>query len=97
MVKSIIPKSKTGQFFFFLADMLISYFVLCANTRVIAKGYYIPTMITDGLIATQNTIIGKYCIEDENGRSWAAIAGAVVGGMLGSCLSIWTTKHLFGE
>lgn len=92
----VIPRSSCGQFVFFAVQTALSYFVICANFRAIALGYYAATAVTDGLLTFLNAVVAKLAIEDANGRTWAAIAGSTVGGMAGSLASIWVTKHLFG-
>jgi uncharacterized protein YqgC (DUF456 family) len=97
VAQSLIPKTGLGQFLFFAVEMFISYAVICANFRAVAKGYYMATAMTDVLIVLQNSVIGKWCIEDANGRSYWAVAGATLGGMCGSLFSIWLTKNIFGS
>jgi hypothetical protein len=92
----IIPKSRTGQFFFFAAETALSYFVIVCNTRAFTQGSYLWTAITDTAFTLQGAIIAKLTIEDKDGRSKWAIAGGAVGGTIGSLLAIYVTKHLPG-
>jgi hypothetical protein len=96
-MRKIIPRSAVGQFLFFAGETAISYFVITANFRALAQGYYLATAVTGVLLTIQNCIVAKLSIEDADGRSWAAIAGSGFGGMIGSLSSIWVTKHLFGK
>src|SRR5438105_3150365 len=83
------------RFAFFLASQMLSFFVICANFRALAQGLYFWTAFTDAMIVFQNMMIAKLFIENENARDKWCIAGATIGGVLGSILSIYVTKHVF--
>lgn len=92
-----IPKSKWGQFWFFFMTQCISYFMIVANTRAFTQGYYVWTAVTDTFIAGQNFIMIKAISKQEDDRNLWAGLGYTIGGMVGSLLSIWVTKHIYGQ
>lgn len=92
-----VPTSPMGQVLFFGAAELVSFFVISANFRAIAIGNYFWAGCTDFMTLVQNFAIGKLLIEDEKSRTWYTGIGAAVGGTIGTLLSIWATKHLFGK
>ena len=95
--KPFAPRNKLGRFFFCFIAELISFFIIASNFRALARGLYIWTAITDGLCVLQGMIMTKLMIEDEKMRDWWSITGFTLGGMCGSVLSIFVTKHLWGS
>jgi hypothetical protein len=93
---SPVPESKAGKAAFFFFSQLVSYFLLAANFRAIAKGYYLYTASTDLLIAFQGIVVTKLMIEDKRSRDWVVVGAYTLGGAFGSLLSIWLTKKLYG-
>lgn len=86
-----------GLFAFCFASELISFFIVATNFRALAKGYIGWTVVTDGLIVLQNTIIGKIFIEHEKMRDGVSTLAFTMGGMCGSALSIVLTRYIWGS
>lgn len=97
IAKIKVPKTGVGRFFFCYASELISFFIIATNFRALAKGFIVWTVVTDGLIVLQNTIIGKLFNEDQKMRDGVSIAAFTLGGMCGSALSIVLTKYIWGS
>lgn len=83
------------QFSILFLSQGLSYFLIVANTRAFTHDRYGATLITDGLIAMQSFIVGKFMVETKELRSWVAGLGMTLGGMAGSVLSIWVTKRFY--
>jgi hypothetical protein len=92
-----VPQSTLGRMAFCFSSELISFFIVATNFRALAKGFIIWTVITDGLIVLQNTIIGKIYIEKEEMRDGASTLAFTLGGMCGSALSIVLTRYIWGS
>jgi hypothetical protein len=95
LLVKLIPRSKVGQFLFFMVENGFCAFVIVANTRAFTQGNYFWTVVTDAWFALQASLVGKLMVEDKDTRSWASIAGNMVGASIGACLSIWVTKRLY--
>jgi hypothetical protein len=91
------PQNHVGLFAFCFASELISFFIVATNFRALAKGFIAWTVITDGLIVLQNTIIGKIFIEHEKMRDGVSTLAFTMGGMCGSALSIVLTRYIWGS
>ena len=91
------PQNRVALSVFCFASELISFFIVATNFRALAKGYIGWTVVTDGLIVLQNTIIGKIFIEHEKMRDGLSTLAFTLGGMCGSALSIVLTKMVWGE
>jgi hypothetical protein len=91
------PKSRWGQFWLMFVTECICFFVIVANTRAYTQGNYFWTAVTDTIFSAQGFVMGKLMMDDKEARSWASGAGCTIGGTCGSLLSIWVTKHLFGQ
>lgn len=91
------PQNRVGLFTFCFASELISFFIVATNFRALAKGLIIWTVVTDGLIVLQNTIIGKIFIEHEKMRDGVSTLAFTMGGMCGSALSILLTRYIWGS
>lgn len=89
--------SPAGQFLFFGATELFSFFVITANFRAIAIGSYSWSAITDFATVLVNFAVGKMMMDDEKNRSWYVGFGFATGGTIGTLLSIFVTKHLYGR
>jgi len=96
-MKIRIPTSPLGQFLFFGSTELFTFFVITANFRAIAIGSYFWAGITDYLTVLVNFGVGKLMMDDEKNRSWWVGLGFATGGTIGTLLSIWVTKHLYGR
>jgi hypothetical protein len=92
-----VPQSTVGRMAFCFASELLSFFIIATNFRALAKGMILWTVITDGLIVLQNTIIGKIYIEHERMRDGASTLAFTAGGMCGSALSILLTRFIWGS
>lgn len=92
-----VPKTAAGQFTLFMAVEAVSFFLVVANNRAVAQGNYWWTALTDTLFSLQAFAVFKLAVDDANGRTWAAGLGGTVGGVCGSLLSIWITKHVYGQ
>jgi hypothetical protein len=92
-----VPQSTAGRVAFCFASELFSFFIVATNFRALAKGFIVWTVITDGLIVLQNTIIGKIYIEQEKMRDGASTLAFTAGGMCGSALSILLTRFIWGS
>lgn len=90
------PDSKVARFALFYACECVSFFVIAANFRALAFSLYGWTAVTDGFLVALNMVIAKLMFEDERARDWLAVAAFTLGGMTGSVLSIYVTKHLWG-
>lgn len=91
------PQNRVGLFVFCFMSELISFFIVATNFRALAKGFIVWTVVTDGLIVLQNTIIGKIFIEHEKMRDGVSTLAFTMGGMCGSALSIWLTRYIWGS
>lgn len=97
IAKIKVPQGTFGRCFFCFASELLSFFIIATNFRALAKGYIGWTVVTDGLIVLQNTIIGKIYIENEKMRSGIATLAFTAGGMCGSAISIFLTRYIWGS
>ena len=91
------PQNRVGLFAFCFASELISFFIVATNFRALAKGLIAWTVVTDGLIVLQNTVIGKIFIEHEKMRDGVSTLAFTMGGMCGSALSIVLTRYIWGS
>jgi len=91
------PQNRVGLFAFCFASELISFFIVATNFRALAKGFIGTTVVTDGLIVLQNTIIGKIFIEHDKMRDGVSTLAFTMGGMCGSALSIVLTRYIWGS
>lgn len=85
-----------NQFFLFAGTQCLSYFLFVANGRAYTQGNYTWTAITDALYAAQSFFLIRRLVKEEANNAWA-FAGYVIGGTLGSLLSIAVTKHIYGR
>jgi hypothetical protein len=92
-----VPTSPIGQFLFFGATELFTFFVITANFRAIAIGSYWWAGVTDYATVIVNFSVGKLMMDDSKNRSWWVGLGFATGGTIGTLLSIWVTKHLYGR
>jgi hypothetical protein len=77
------------------AAQFVSYFVLVVQTRFIAKGSYLGTLITDAFFIAQGFFVSKWMVEAKDARGKAAFAGFMVGGCSGSLLAILFTEVIY--
>ena len=97
IAKAKPPQNRVALFAFCFASELTSFFIVATNFRALAKGYIGWTVVTDGLIVLQNTIIGKIFIEHEKMRDGVSTLAFTLGGMCGSALSILLTRFIWGS
>src|SRR5271157_2758589 len=86
-----VPESTFGRCLFCFSSELLSFFIIATNFRALAKGYIVWTVVTDGLIVLQSTIVSKIFIENEKTRDGMSMLSFTAGGMCGSALSILLT------
>jgi hypothetical protein len=92
-----VPESASGQFsFFFVAEMLC-FFIIVANMRAVALANYLGAAATDLVFGLQAWGMMKLTVEHEEARTFAGGIGTTLGGVCGTLLSIWATKHWFGR
>jgi hypothetical protein len=81
-------------FLFFFAVQFLYYALVCWNVRVIAQARPGGIFISDLCIAAiAFTLIKKVANTD----SRVAMAGYVLGGAIGSVISVWITKQVYGQ
>jgi hypothetical protein len=97
IAKIKLPHSTLGRMVFCFSSELISFFVIATNFRALAKGYILWTVVTDGVIVMQNTLISKIFIENEKARDGLSTLSFTLGGMAGSALSIVLTRYIWGS
>ena len=91
-----LPTTKLGQFtFFFIAEM-VCFFIIVANMRAVALANYLGAAATDLLFGLQAWGMMKLTVENKEARTFAGGLGTTLGGVCGTLLSIWATKHIFG-
>lgn len=91
------PRTALGQFLLMFITEMICFFVIVANTRAYTQGNYFWTAVTDTIFSAQGFVMGKLMMDNKEARSWWSGLGCTLGGTVGSLLSIWVTKHLFGQ
>ena len=96
-MKIRIPRTKHGQFLFFFLSQGFYYAVVVANGRAFNQALYVPTCVTDVLLATHSFVIYRLIAKDENAAGAWPLAGTISGGAVGSLASIWMTKIVFGH
>ncbi len=74
----------------FFGLMFLNYSLICVNTRMIARGSYLGTMCTDAAIAVLGFTLIRHVVAAE---ALVAQVGFVCGGVSGSLLGLWLTRH----
>jgi hypothetical protein len=97
IAKVQVPKHGWHRFLFCYFAELISFFIIATNFRALAKGFLLWTVVTDGLIVLQSTIIAKLFNENEKMRDGMSVLAFTLGGMGGSAVSILLTKYIWGS
>jgi hypothetical protein len=92
-----VPKTHIGQFAFFFVAEMVCFFVITANMRAVALANYLGAAATDLLFGMQAWGMMKLTVEHEEARTFAGGIGTALGGVCGTMLSIWTTKHIWGR
>lgn len=77
-------------FFTFFGLMFVNYGLLCINTRMIARGSYLGTALSDTAIAVLAfTLIRSVASTD----ALIAQVGYVLGGVSGAMAGLWLTRR----
>jgi hypothetical protein len=92
-----VPKTARGQFLFFFVAELVCFFIIVANMRAVALANYLGAASTDLLFGLQAWGMMKLTVENAEARTFAGGIGTTLGGVCGTLLSIWVTKHLYGQ
>jgi hypothetical protein len=92
-----VPKTARGQFSFFFFSEMVCFFIIVANMRAVALANYLGAASTDLLFGLQAWGMMKLTVEHEEARTFAGGIGTTLGGVCGTLLSIWATKHVFGH
>lgn len=90
----MIPQLK--RFSLFASTQALSYFLIVANTRAYTQGHYGWTAGTDGVYAALQFFLLRRLVKDDATDPWS-FAGYVIGGVIGSLLSIAVTTRLYGH
>ena len=78
-----------------IAGAMWCFYVLASiNIRVVAKGRYIASGLTDAGIATVQFLLIQRVA---TAQTWEEMAAYIAGGVLGGASGIWMTKHWYGE
>lgn len=77
---------------FFLIQCL-NYGILCWNFRAVAQARYVHIGLSDLCCAAISFTLIKRVAQTD---SRAAMAGYIVGGAVGSVVSVWITKTVWG-
>lgn len=96
MANSLIPKTRLGQFGFFFVAEMICFFIIVANMRAVALANYLGAAATDLLFGLQAWGMMKLTVENSEARTFAGGLGTTLGGVCGTLISIYVTKHIFG-
>lgn len=91
-----VPHNKLGQFFFFFVSEFICFFIIVANTRAVALANYLGAAATDIAFGLQAWFMLKTTVENSDARTFAGGLGSTLGGTLGTLISIFATKYIFG-
>jgi len=92
-----VPETKLGQFMFFFVSEFICFFIIVADTRAIALGSYLGATVTNVAFGMQAWLVRKLTVEHEGARSLSSGLGSTIGGTLGTLLSIYFTRILYGK
>lgn len=77
-------------FALFFAMMFLNYGLVVVNTRMIARGSYRGTALSDAAIAILGFTLIRHVAETD---ALTAMAGYVMGGVSGSMLGLWLTRQ----
>ena len=81
-------------FLFFFAVQFLNYAMLCWNYRAVAQARYGNVFASDLMCAAISfTLIKRVAKTD----SRAAMAGYILGGAVGSVVSVFVTRRIFGQ
>lgn len=88
------PRSAFVVFWLFFAVQCLSYGMLCWNYRAIAQARFVGIFVSDLFCAFIGFSLIKYVAGT---KSHVARAGYVLGGAIGSVISVYITKVVFGQ
>lgn len=80
-----------NSFLKFFVLEFIAYLLVCTNMRAIAAGSYLWTLSSDSIITLNGFYIMRVFMREPDNK--VAVAGAMLGGMLGSALALFITKR----
>lgn len=83
-------------FAFWFAAEFVLYALIVANGRAFNQALYGATVASDMMISAFNFWFAVKFIEGKDNRTWPALTGCVLGGGMGSVVSIYITKVLYG-
>lgn len=89
--------NKLKLFAFWFTAQFVLYGLIVANGRAYNQANYGWTFLTDMMICAFNFWFAVKFIEGKENRTVWAMAGCVLGGGTGSCVSILVTKWLYGQ
>lgn len=91
-------KERVLIFLTFFVLQFVTYAIVCWNFRAIAQMKYAHAITTDMLISFNGWFILSKMVEANKHplKNWA-MTGYVCGGGLGSAVSMWVTKNVFGS
>jgi hypothetical protein len=81
-------------FAFFFVVQWLAYGLITWNWRMIAQARYGSIFFSDLLYAAVNFALIQKVAKAESRAAWA---GYVLGGAVGSVLSTWLTKQVYGQ
>lgn len=81
-------------FAMFFSVQCLYYGMLCWNYRSVAQAWYVSLFVSDlGCAAIAYSLIKKVA----NAKGKTAQAGYILGGAVGSVISVWLTKLIYGQ
>lgn len=90
-------RAKLRRFAFWFAAEFILYALVVANGRAYNQANYSATLISDMAISWFNFYFAVKFIGDKDNQDKWAMAGCVLGGGVGSLVSIFITKRVYGS
>lgn len=87
-------KSKVKEFLFFFALQCLSYGVITWNYRMVAQARY-PSIFASDLLCAALGFTAIKRVADA--KSHVALAGYMLGGAVGSVVSAWITRKIYGQ
>lgn len=86
--------AKFIDFSLFFLVQFVQYLVITVNMRAVAAGKYTWTAISDTLIAGLGFFLIQHVASTHSNFAWV---GYVIGGLIGSQVGIWLSKHLWAS
>lgn len=88
------PRPPLQVFCLFFLVQCLSYGMLCWNYRAVAQARFVSIFVSDLACAFIGFSLIKYVAGTKSG---VARAGYVLGGAIGSVISVYITKVIFGQ